>query len=633
MPRRRGFVILRGAMSHFPSRDDRRRQRLYALKRAPGLRHHGNTALLQLLGKSQDVSWARGQVLCREGEPPEGFSLLLEGELEVMRGDALLMTLQPGTPLGLEALSSGSNAFTIRATTDSEGLFFPKDAVASLLHAPTGVQERPRPPAEVIAFESDVRGAPLSSLIELVAKVIHRDFGDRVLLLRSAPGGHDAPVTKGADGVLRATLPPAEAGGPGLLTPSVLQRLTAEHGLHYVLLDGCGVADVGMTGKTVRLVTTLDARQTSAPRVLPTVVVDPRRASRESALSGQSLHPQWLPPCPLRLSLDRMARVLVDDRPLDTTMLSPAEQDALSRWARALTHRRVGLALSGGGVWGFYHVHILRWLVSQGVPIDIVSGASMGSLVGAYFCGSALDGHDGLEGLRRLEERAMSRQLTLAATAAIVTTYSLERFVEQDLGRLCLEELAIRFLPVTTDLTSGDCVALEQGPVALGVRASGSAPGIWGPTVVPPARYVDGAFTSMVPAHVLLNAGADVIFSSNIFPFGVRHASPQRRSGLGRFLAGLNPVARALDLAASGVLLLHRSGDVESLLADVRYDIQSAEAPLLTAMEFTKARDILGRAAADASLAKRLEEMKQHWLQVKARGARAHAHPGGQQAA
>ncbi|NVJ05014.1 patatin-like phospholipase family protein [Myxococcus sp. AM001] len=620
-------------MSHFSSRDDQRRQRLHALKRAPGLRHHGNTALLQLLGKGQEVSWARGAVLCREGEPAEGFFVLLEGELDVMRGDALLMSLQPGTPLGLEALSSGSHAFTLRATVDSEGLFFSKDAVASLLHAPTGRQERPRPPAEVIAFESDVRGAPLSSLIELVAKVIHRDFGDRVLLLRGAPGGHDALVTEGPDGVLRATLPPTAAGGPGLLTPSVLQRLTAEHGLHYVLLDGCGVADVGMTGKTARLVTTLGARQTANPRVLPTVVVDPHRASRASALSGQSPHPQWLPPCPLRLSLGRMARVLVDDRPLDATALSPAERDALSRWARALTHRRVGLALSGGGVWGFYHVHILRWLVGQGVPIDIVSGASMGSLVGAYFCGSALDGHDGLEGLRRLEERAVSRQLTLAATAAIVTTYSLERFVEQDLGRLCLEELAIRFLPVTTDLTRGDCVALEQGPVALGVRASGSAPGIWGPTVVPPARYVDGAFTSMVPARVLLSAGADVIFSSNILPIGVRHAAPQRQSGLGRFLAGLNPVARALDLAASGVLLLRRSGDVESLLADVRYDIPSAETPLLTAMAFTKARDILGRAAADVSLAKRLEEMKQHWLQVKTRSARSHAPPRGQQAA
>ncbi|AKQ70387.1 hypothetical protein A176_007299 [Myxococcus hansupus] len=631
-------------MSHFTSLDDARQRRLYALKRAPGLRHHGNTALLQLLSKSREVTWARGEVLCREGEATEGFYVLLEGELEVSRCGEPLMILQPGTPLGLEALTSGRHSVTVRAAVDAHGLFFPKDDVSSLPHAPSAPPERPQPRAEVVAFESDVRRAPLSTLIELVAKVIHQDFGDRVLVLRTAARSHeqglDVPiVTRGADGVLRATLSPAASGAPGRLTPSVLQRLEAKHGLHAVFLDGCDVADAGMLDKTVRLVTDASARTAASPRLLPTVVMDPRRPTRTSELSGQAQHdgphphPPRHPPCPLRLNLERFSRMALDDKPLEDRELSHTERDALARWARALTHRRVGLALSGGGVWGFYHVHILRWLVGQGVPIDIISGASMGALVGAYFCGSALDGRSGLEGLRRLEERAVSRQLSLAAAAAILTSYSLERFVERDLGPICLEELSTRFLPVTTDLTRGECVALERGPVALGVRASGSAPGIWGPTVVPPARYVDGAFTSMVPAHVLLNAGADVILASNIFPSGVRHAPPVPTTGLGRFLAGLNPVARALDLAASGVLLLHRSGDVESQLADVSYDLHSAEAPLMTAMEFTRAREILGRAAADASLAKRLEDMKQHWLQVKARGARAHPRLGGQQAA
>ncbi|WP_426755849.1 patatin-like phospholipase family protein [Myxococcus sp. Y35] len=624
-------------MSHATSLDDSRQRRLSALKRAPGLRHHGNTALLKLLGKSREVAWPRGAVLYREGEPTEGFFVLLEGELEVSRGGEPLMMLQHGVPLGLEALSSRKHSVTVRAAVDSAGLFFPMEDVANLPHAPAAPSEQPQTRAEVVAFESEVRGTPLPTLIELVAKTIHRDFGDRVLLLRSASRseerGKDLTVTRGADGVLRATLP----GAPGRLTPALLQRVTGEHGLHYVFLDGCGVTDVTMLDKTVRLVGASSAQPAAGPRVLPTVVVDPRQPPRASELSGQPQHgeplPQRHPPCPLRLRLERLARMSVDDRPLEALGLSNAEQEALARWARAITHRRVGLALSGGGVWGFYHVHILRWLVGQGVPIDIVSGSSMGALVGAYFCGSALDGRSGLEGLHQLEARAVSRQLSLAAAAAILTSYSLERFVERDLGPICLEELSTRFLPVTTDLTSGDCVALGQGPVALGVRASGSAPGIWGPTVVPPARYVDGAFTSMVPAHVLLDAGADIIFSSHIFPFGARSTPPAPTTGLGRFLSGLNPVARALDLAASGVLLLHRSGDVESLLADVRYDLHSAEAPLSTAMEFTRARDILGRAAKDVPLAKRLEEMKQHWLQVKARSARVHPRHGGQQAA
>ena len=635
------------------TRLDVQRRRLYALKRAPALRYASNTALLQLLDKGFEVSWEKDTLLCEEDQDAAGFFLLLDGELDVRRGGEPLLTLRPGTPLGVEALLGGKNTVTARAVTASHGLFFPRDRVWDLVHVHAGRRQdldllKPGAPrreqlleyAEVVAFESELPGAPLSTLVDLVAKAITQDFGDRVLVLRAA-GAREGTVSLGADGVFRATLPGLSSGAPVRLEPELLHRLAREQGVHYIFLDGSCVTDAALTGKGVRLVSgPARARPplASAHRVLPTVVIDPSHPPRGATLSGQpqrdgtAADTRVLPACWLRLDLARLARLSVDERPLDALELTDAELDALGRWARAITHRRVGLALGGGGVWGFYHVHILRWLVGQGVPIDFISGASMGSLVGAYFCGTALDGRSGLEGLLRLEERAMSRQLSLAATAAVVTSHALERFVARDLGNTSLEELPTRFLPVATDLTTGDCVALEQGPVALGVRASGSAPGVFAPTVVGAARYVDGAFTSMVPANVLLHAGADLIFSSNIFPFGVRDTTRAPRTGLGGFLAGLNPVARALDLVASGVLLLHRSGDAEALLADVSYDIPTAELPLRTAMEFTKARDILDRAAADGGLAEKLEALKTHWELMKTRAGAGAARSGRQAA-
>lgn len=624
---------------------DARRRRLYALKRAPALRHTSNTLLLRLLELGQEVEWEKDALLCEEGQDTQGFILLLEGELEVRRGGEALLTVRHGTPLGVESLASGRSPFTVRALERSRGLFFPRPRVWSLLEPYVDVRQEPGRPgreepathAEVVAFESGVHYAPLSRLIELVAKLIAHDFGDRVLLVRAAPRGTPAEaLSTGADGVLRVRLPES---APGRVAPEPVRRLAREHGIHFIFLDGCRVPDAARVDKTVRLVPDeAEAPGVLAPRgrVLPTVVIDPERPPRGSALGArppQAEGSRLLPACRLRLDVARLAGLPVDGRPLEDVGLSGAERDALARWARALTWRRVGLALSGGGVWGFYHVHILRWLVEQGIPVDFVSSSSMGSLVGAYFCGTALDGRSGLEGLARLEARAMRRQLTLAATAAIVTTYSLERLVERDLGPLCLEELPIRFLPVATNLTSGECVALERGPVALGVRASGSAPGLWAPTMLPPARYVDGAFTSMVPANVLLEAGADVVFASNIFPAGHRRPARAPRTGLGRFLAGLNPVARAMDLVASGVLLLHRSGDSEALLADISYDIPSVEAPLLTAMDFTRAGDILQRAAADEGLARKLEELRQHWHHVRGRHRAGTWQPGGRQAA
>jgi NTE family protein len=647
---REALLFFEASMAN-STRLDVQRRRLYALKRAPALRHTSNTVLLQLLERGQEAWWAKDAVVCEEDRDAEGFFLLLDGELDVRRGGEHLLTLRSGTPLGVEALLGGKNAVTARASSDSHGLFFPRDTVWELVRARAEPRQgqglraagpaRKEPlhaSAEVVAFESDVPDAPLSTLIALVAKVLVRDFGDRVLVLRAE--GPATGVSMGADGVLRACAP--APGVPGQVDAEVLQRVAREHDAHYVFLDGCRLTDTSLPGKTVRLVPgPLHARPPLTPgqRVLPTVVIDPEHPSRGAALGGLprdaelSVDTRVLPACWLRLGLKRLVRLPVGERPLEDVELSDAEQDALSRWARAISHRRVGLALSGGGVWGFYHVFILRWLVGQGIPIDLISSASMGSLVGAYFCGSALDGKSGLEGLLRLEERAVNRQLSLAATGAMVTSYSLEHFVRSDLGDTSLEELSIRFLPVATDLTSGHCVALEHGPVAMGVRASGSAPGVFAPTLVPPARYVDGAFTSMVPANVLLGAGADLIFSSNIFPFGVRDSAFMPRTRLGRFLAGLNPVSRALDLVASGVLLLHRSGDSESLLADVSYDIPSAELPLLTAMDFSRARDILDRAAADGALARKLEELKARWCHVRTRACPQEPHPGGRRAA
>ncbi|MFP2932263.1 cyclic nucleotide-binding domain-containing protein, partial [Pyxidicoccus sp. 3LG] len=123
------------------SRLDDQRRRLYALKRAPALRHTSNTVLLQLLDEAQEVSWDKGTVVCEEDQDSKGFFLLLDGELEVRRGDELLLTLRPGTPLGVEALVSGRSAVTARAVMPSRGLFFPKEQVWELVSSRAGLRQ------------------------------------------------------------------------------------------------------------------------------------------------------------------------------------------------------------------------------------------------------------------------------------------------------------------------------------------------------------------------------------------------------------------------------------------------------------------------------------------------------------
>jgi NTE family protein len=47
--------------------------------------------------------------------------------------------------------------------------------------------------------------------------------------------------------------------------------------------------------------------------------------------------------------------------------------------------KKVGLALSGGSARGMAHIGVLEVLQKEGIPVDIIAGASIGSLIGAVF--------------------------------------------------------------------------------------------------------------------------------------------------------------------------------------------------------------------------------------------------------
>ncbi|RKH55525.1 cyclic nucleotide-binding and patatin-like phospholipase domain-containing protein [Corallococcus llansteffanensis] len=606
---------------------DERRRWLYTLKQAPALRHTRTSILLRLLGRARPVDPGPGTGVCTEGQEVDGVYLLRSGEWKVTAGGMVLLHLRSGMSLGVEALARGTWPVTVTAVSESQALFIPRAELEGAAGAPRMGLPAPGPRAEVVTFQTqglELSPALLSTLVELVAKVMVHDFGDRVLLLRAGTRGTKGAV-RGADGVFRRTVGPRG-------TPHGAPWAELEEDFDCVLLDGLPAPE-GMTAREVRLVPSLmpshdEALGTaSGASVLPTVLLSPWKPRSSPSLKGRPLPDEdgWdadapPPSCRLRLDWERLPVRPGDTRPLAALGLDAGTRDALSRWARAITGRRVGLALSGGGVWGFYHAHILRRLTALDVPVDFLSSASMGSLVGAYFCGTARDGREGMDGLRRLRYRAKHGHLSAAALSSVVTTQAVEWMVRGDLGNLALEELPTGFLPVTTDLTTGRCVVLEQGPLALAVRASGSAPGVWAPTLQPPARYVDGAFTSMVPVDVLLNAGADLVFSSNIFPAGHHQAArPLLPGAVGLFLSALNPVARAKDLLASGVLLLHRNGDLESARGDLRYDVGTRDHPLLGSMRFTHVDAVLEEAARDMALEQKLLEFKQAWESLRVR--------------
>jgi predicted acylesterase/phospholipase RssA len=266
----------------------------------------------------------------------------------------------------------------------------------------------------------------------------------------------------------------------------------------------------------------------------------------------------------VRLRLD-LRRVAAEPQP-DVAALPVETQSGLRRWARAVTDRRVGVALGGGGAWGYAHVALLRAMVERGVPIDVVSGASFGSVVGAYFCAGGVDGLD------RFMDRILATQL--AIQAGMVTLATMEWLIDHDLDGARLEDLEVPLLPASTDLGTGAQRVVARGTVGFGVRASGSFPGMFAATRVRGARYVDGALSSNVPDDVLAPEGATLTVASNIIaepapPSAERNLIP---GALGRFLADVNPIRRATDLVRGTMIMLHAVSHLDASTSDVMFE-------------------------------------------------------------
>ena len=142
--------------------------------------------------------------------------------------------------------------------------------------------------------------------------------------------------------------------------------------------------------------------------------------------------------------------------------------------ALAAAPPKVGLVLGGGAARGFSHIGLIKALEEQGIPIDILVGTSMGSIVASlYAAGYSVENMEMLIASLDLSQLV---QILIPPQGGIVDTTRFERYLDVLLHGQSISELGIPFYPVITELLTGEEVALGQGS-ATGVRASMSIPG------------------------------------------------------------------------------------------------------------------------------------------------------------
>ena len=238
---------------------------------------------------------------------------------------------------------------------------------------------------------------------------------------------------------------------------------------------------------------------------------------------------------------------------------------------------KVGVVLSGGGAKGSAHIGALKVIEEMGIPVDFVTGTSMGSIIGGlYSLGYSPDEMDSLissvdwsiimsnnvtrDQLSFLDKEHKSMYLL---TIPFTTAASLERKMEAGRSRreqessgekltsvgsagtfvgslpagfingnnvenllnslsvgyqdsIDFDSMPIPYACVATDMVTGQEVVFHSGYLSKAIRASMAIPGVFSPVRMGNMVLVDGGMLNNFPVDICRAMGADIIIGVRV---------------------------------------------------------------------------------------------------------------------
>lgn len=217
---------------------------------------------------------------------------------------------------------------------------------------------------------------------------------------------------------------------------------------------------------------------------------------------------------------------------------------------------KIGLALGGGGARGMAHIGVIRALEELHIPIDYITGTSMGSVIGGlYACGYTPDEMEKLiksikwdtlfqdapdreqQSFRQKEddfEHLIPFEFGLKKSGLVLppglVAGSKLGFVLQSATLPCagisnFDKLRIPFHAVATDIQTGLPYVMTHGSLARVIRASMAIPAIFTPTEIDEHVPVDGGESQNLPVQAVQAMGADIVIAVNVGESGAELAA------------------------------------------------------------------------------------------------------------
>lgn len=205
----------------------------------------------------------------------------------------------------------------------------------------------------------------------------------------------------------------------------------------------------------------------------------------------------------------------------------------------------IGLALGGGAARGFAHVGVIRTLVARGFTPDIITGTSIGAVIGGCYAAGKLDAFE--EWGKSLTRRRILGYLDVSFSGSgLISGGRLSDKLIAAVGETTIESLPLRYAAIATEIGTGHEIWITRGKLVDAMRASYALPGVFPPVNVSGRWLMDGALVNPLPISVARALGARVVIAVNV---------NADNFGRGTAIQDLGPVAEGpiAETAAQGI--------------------------------------------------------------------------------
>lgn len=178
--------------------------------------------------------------------------------------------------------------------------------------------------------------------------------------------------------------------------------------------------------------------------------------------------------------------------------------------------KKICLVLGSGGSRGISHIGVLQALTENGIKPDYVIGCSMGSIVGACYCG----------GMAPSEMKTVAESLKLSNIAdfsifplnklSLLKSVKVRDTLKKFVGDATFSDLKIPFKCVAYDIVKGEVVTLSEGPVEPAIMASSAIPLVFKPVEIDDKILVDGGIKARLPLKEAQDFNADIVIAVDV---------------------------------------------------------------------------------------------------------------------